>query len=114
MILALNFLAKSTDSVCSTLPAWLAYVRAGMPPSWAGLVELNDAIYRAKKISSTNLSPRTCNQNMCERAYPRSFCPQFLKGCKKDAKQGCCDPTIAPTFLFLKDLKKDAKKDDVL
>ena len=60
MILVLNelmkiFLEKSTDSVCSTEPAWLAYVQAGMPPSWAGLVELNDAMYWAKKISWTNL-----------------------------------------------------------
>ena len=60
VILVLNelmkiFLAKSTDSVCSTEPAWLAYVQAGMPPSWAGLVELNDAMYWAKKISWTNL-----------------------------------------------------------
>ena len=38
MILALIesmkfFLAKYTASVCSTEPAWLAYVRAGTPPS---------------------------------------------------------------------------------
>ena len=38
MILALNesmkiFLAKYTASVCSTEPAWLAYVQAGTPPS---------------------------------------------------------------------------------
>ena len=38
MILALNelmkfFLPKSTASVCSTEPAWLAYVKAGTAPS---------------------------------------------------------------------------------
>ena len=55
MILALNelmkfLLPKSTASVCSTEPAWLAYVWAGTTPSWAGLVEQYDAIYLAKKI----------------------------------------------------------------
>ena len=55
MILALNesmkfFLAKYKASVCSTEPAWLAYVQAGMPPSQAGLVELYDPMYRSKKF----------------------------------------------------------------
>ena len=54
MILALNelmkfFLAKSTASVCSTESACRGYIRAIVPPSWAGLVELYDAMYLAKK-----------------------------------------------------------------
>ena len=45
-----NFLARYIASVCSTEPAWLAYIRAGTPPSWAGLVELYDPMYLGKKI----------------------------------------------------------------
>ena len=49
MILALNESMKNIASVCSTEPAWLAYIQAGTPPSEASLVELYDPMYMAKK-----------------------------------------------------------------
>ena len=38
------FLAKSTASVFSSEPAWLAYVRAGTSPSQAGSEEKTEAV----------------------------------------------------------------------